>query len=159
MSAAGRVLIVDDEPALAAALRELLELDGIAVQMEQSLITLPFALRRFDPDLILIDMSMAALPASAYFEARRRKGVAGPPAALYSGRSRRELSRLAEELGADGCISKADHLDDALLRIRSLIAHGRALKAIREETDDIPRSASAAAYGPENAQRDRHRVA
>lgn len=155
-----RILIIDDEPMLAEGIKQLLELDGLVVHVEPSLITLPFIFRRFDPDLVLLDLSMPALGADAYFAARGKQSESfSPPAVLYSGRSRRELTRLAEQLGADGCISKEEDLTDIVRRIHAHAAHGRALKTIARRTDATARAASLAANEPQYAERDRDRVA
>lgn len=127
----GRVLIVDDQPEIVAGMQALLELDGLVVFHQASLITLPFRIRECHPDVILLDLGMPALSGTALFGGRGAHDLLRTDALiiLFSGRDSRELSRLTEELGADGYISKADDVNDSIRRIHSWIAHRRVLRA------------------------------
>ena len=127
----GRVLIVDDDPEIVAGLQALLELDGLTVFHQTSLITLPFRIRECDPDLILLDLGMPALSGTALFGGRGAHDLLRTDALiiLFSGRDSRDLSRLTEELGADGFISKADDVNESIRRIHTWIAHRRAIQA------------------------------
>lgn len=130
MSAAGRVLIVDDEPELAAGFRMYLEAEGYAVAVHPSLITLPMVVRSIDPDVILLDLSMPALSGHALFRAGVHRMLRTDALiVLFSGRSPRELSRLAEELGADGFLAKEGEPADAARRIGAWVMQRRALLA------------------------------
>jgi DNA-binding response OmpR family regulator len=129
MSDAGRVLIVDDEPDLTAGFRMYLELDGFVVFVHTSLITLPMVIRSMNPDLILLDLSMPALSGHALFKVGVHRVLrTDAPVVLFSGRDPRELSRLAEELGADGFLPKQTDVDDASRRIGTWITQRRALQ-------------------------------
>lgn len=126
----GRVLIVDDQPELAEGFRMYLEELGYAVAVHTSLITLPMVVRRIDPDLILLDLSMPALSGHALFTAGVHRMLrTDAPVVLFSGRSARELSRLAEELGAEGFLPKGSDLADASRRIEAWVTQRRALRA------------------------------
>lgn len=129
-AAAGRVLIVDDEPELAEGFRLYLEMEGYVVFTHTSLITLPMLMRSFDPDVILLDLSMPALSGQALC----RAGVhhilrTDALVVLFSGRGSRELSRLAEELGADGFLPKEGDTADATRQIGSWVMQRQALRA------------------------------
>ncbi|MDQ3281124.1 MAG: response regulator [Acidobacteriota bacterium] len=124
----GRVLIVDDEPSLVEGLKVFLELDGLEVSIHTSLITLPLVVREFDPDVILLDLSMPALSGTALFaKGPRRLLRTDALVVLFSGRGARELSQLAEELGAAGFLPKDCEPYDAARRIATWIAHRRAM--------------------------------
>jgi DNA-binding response OmpR family regulator len=130
MKGPGRVLIVDDEPELAEGFRLYLEADGYEVSLHTSLITLPMVIRRIDPDVILLDLSMPALSGHALF----RTGIhrllrTNAPVVLFSGRGARELSRLAEELGAEGFLPKENDPADASRQISAWVMQRRALRA------------------------------
>jgi DNA-binding NarL/FixJ family response regulator len=126
---AGRVLIVDDQPFVVAGLKAYLELDGMAVSVHNSLITLPLVVREFDPDVILLDLSMPALSGTALFAKGPRPLLrSDAPVVLFSGRDARELSRLTEELGAAGFLPKDSNPEDASRRIATWIAHRRAMQ-------------------------------
>lgn len=142
----GRVLIVDDEPDLLAGLMMLLEDEGIEVSTHSSMITLPLVVRRIDPDLILLDLSMPALSGSAVFKLGRRHLRSDAPLVLFSGRGAVELAQRAEELGADGFLAKSQEPIDIIARIQSWIDHRRAVRAAENgEGNDAFRTASAAA--------------
>src|SRR5437763_16828787 len=98
----GRVLIVDDEPELLEGMKTLLDMEGIDVIIHGSMITLPLILREADPDVVLLDISMPALSGtSALRNGLRRLLRTDGALVLFSGRSPRELTTAAEELGAD----------------------------------------------------------
>lgn len=124
----GRVVIVDDQPELAEGIKQLLELEGIVVDVQTSLITLPLMIRKFDPDLVLLDLSMPGLGGTSYFANSAHKFIRKDiPVILFSGRSSQELARLAKDLGADGYISKEQDSWDVVTRVKALITHRRAL--------------------------------
>lgn len=127
---AGRVLIVDDQPELTDGFRMYLELEGYAVFVHTSLITLPMVIRSIDPDVILLDLSMPALSGDALFKLGVHRMLrTDAPVVLFSGRGARELSRLAEELGAEGFLPKESDPEDASRRISTWVMQRRALRA------------------------------
>ena len=141
-----RVLIVDDQPDLLAGLIALLDEEGIDASVHESIITLPLVVRKIDPDLILIDLSMPALGGEAVFTMGRARLGTDAPLVLFSGRAAHELAKRAEELGADGFLAKSQEPVDIVARIQSWIDHRRAVRAAgRREGSDAPRTASAAA--------------
>ena len=134
MNRAGRVLIVDDEPDLAEGFRQYLEYDGFDVSMHTSLITLPMVVGSLDPDLILLDLSMPALSGDALLKAGVHRVLrTDAPVVLFSGRGARELSRLAEELGADGFLAKEADPADASRHIAAWVNQRRALQSAGQE--------------------------
>lgn len=141
----GRVMIIDDDHDVAEGIRLLLEDDGMVVDVRHSLITVPLTIRKFDPDVVLLDLSMPGLSGSAYFAAGAHKFIdAGVPVILFSGRTADELSRLTEELGADGFISKAQDALDVTWRVRTWVKHRRALQRAARKVTDATRTASSA---------------
>lgn len=142
----GKVLIVDDETELLQGLVCLLGEEGIDVEIHDSMITLPLVVRKIDPDLILLDLSMPALSGSAAFKVGRARLGSDAPLVLFSGRATHELAKRAEELGADGFLSKTQEPLDLIARIESWIDHRRAVRrAETEEESDASRTASAVA--------------
>lgn len=145
---AGRVLIVDDDLLVADGIKQLLEFEGLVVDVQTSLITLPLMIRQFDPDVVLLDLSMPGLGGTAYFAAGAHKFIKPEiPVILFSGRSSQELSRLSEELGADGFISKEQDAWDVVTRVKSWIKHRQAIAfaAGRKINHHGTRTASASA--------------
>jgi len=123
----GRILLIDDQPELIEGFRLLLEDEGFEATVHPSLITLPLVLRSLNPDVILLDLSMPALSGQALFATGVHRLLrTSAPIVLFSGRSPRELSEITEEIGADGFVSKAQDLDDAIRRIRLWVMKRRA---------------------------------
>ncbi|MBV9497370.1 MAG: response regulator [Acidobacteria bacterium] len=147
-SSAGRVLLVDDQPDLIEGFRQLLEVEGFEVVVHTSVITLPFTVPRVDPDVILLDLSLPALSGSALLEHGAHKILrTNVPIILFSGRSSTELSRMTEELGADGFLAKSADVNDAVRRIRMWVMNRRVLSALRKgETNHAARTAFAVAH-------------
>lgn len=140
----GRVLIVDDESELLEGLAFLLREEGIEVEIHESIITLPLVVRKIDPDLILLDLSMPALSGSAVFAMGRKRLGSDAPLVLFSGCAAHELAKRAEELGADGFLSKTQEPLDLVARIESWIDHRRAVRNV--EDFDASRTASVVAH-------------
>jgi DNA-binding response OmpR family regulator len=126
---AGRVLIIDDEPALVEGLKQYLEIEGLEVFLHTSLITLPFAMKKINPDVVLLDLSMPALSGQAVFQtSAHRLLFTDAPIILFSGREARELAQITEELGADGFLTKSIDTEDAVRRIKVWITHSKAMR-------------------------------
>jgi DNA-binding response OmpR family regulator len=140
----GKVLIVDDESELLEGLAFLLREEGIEVEIHESIITLPLVVRKIDPDVILLDLSMPALSGSAVFAMGRKRLGSDAPLVLFSGCAAHELAKRAEELGADGFLSKTQEPLDLVARIESWIDHRRAVRNV--EGFDASRTASVVAH-------------
>ena len=143
----GRVLIVDDEPDLLEGMKMLLEIEGIDVIIHGSMITMPLILREADPDIVLLAISMPALSGTSALRNGLRKLLRTDGSiVLFSGRSPRELAAAAEELGADGYITKAQDPMEIVRRIQTWIDRRRLARATErnEGFNVIARTASAA---------------
>jgi DNA-binding response OmpR family regulator len=140
----GKVLMVDDESELLEGLALLLREEGIEVEIHESIITLPLVVRKIDPDVILLDLSMPALSGSAVFAMGRKRLGSDAPLVLFSGCAPHELAKRAEELGADGFLSKMQEPLDLVARIESWIDHRQAVRNV--EDSDASRTASVVAH-------------
>ncbi|MGA8808477.1 MAG: response regulator [Thermoanaerobaculia bacterium] len=126
----GRVLFVDDEPELLAGMKALLGMEGIDVFVHDSMITLPLILPDVDPDIVLLDLSLPALSGTSALRSGLRKLLRTDGAVLlFSGRSPNELSNLANELGADGFISKTEDSMEIVRRVQTWIDRRRLKRA------------------------------
>src|SRR5947209_17081975 len=105
----GRVLIVDDHPEILEGMKMLLEMEGMDVTTHDSLITLPLILRKANPEVILLDLSLRALSGESFFRLGRERLLRHTKALviLFSGRPAAELAANAEEFGADGILPKS----------------------------------------------------
>lgn len=146
----GRVLIVDDHPEILEGMKMLLEMEGMDVTTHDSVITLPLILRKADPEVILLDLSLRALSGEAFFKLGRERLLRHTNALviLFSGRSVAELAANAEEFGADGILPKSVDAMQAVARVKTWIQQHRALRRAQQmEMNDVATgSASAAAH-------------
>lgn len=138
-STRGRVLIVDDQHDLLDGMRALLEINGVDVIMHDSMITLPLIVREADPDVVLLDVSLPALSGTAALrQGLRRLLRTDAPILLFSGRSPAELAAMADELGADGFITKAQDPTEIVTRIQTWLNRRRLMRATqRNEASNV----------------------
>jgi DNA-binding response OmpR family regulator len=130
-----RVLAVDDQPELFDGLRELLEEEHIDLVVHTSLITLPFVLREIDPDVILLDVHMPLTGTSLLRCEVRDRLPTNAPIVLFSGSDPRELSKLTEEHGANGFLSKVAEPAEI---VRHLRAWGSVRSALARKERKLP---------------------
>jgi DNA-binding response OmpR family regulator len=146
----GRVLIVDDHPEILEGMKMLLELEGMDVTTHDSVITLPLILRKADPEVILLDLSLPALSGESFFRLGRERLLRHTNAfvILFSGRPLAELAANAEEFGADGVLPKSEDAMQAVARVKTWIEQHRALRRAQrmEMTDVTTGSASASSH-------------
>jgi DNA-binding response OmpR family regulator len=146
----GRVLIVDDHPEILEGMKMLLEIEGMEVTTHDSVITLPLILRKADPEVILLDLSLPALSGESFFQLGRERLLRHTDAfvILFSGRPLAELAANAEQFGADGVLPKSEDAMQAVARVKTWIEQHRALRTAQrmEMTNVATGSASAAAY-------------
>lgn len=129
----GRVMIVDDDPAITAGMTLLLEDEGLEVHTTSSPFEFPLMLRRVEPDLVLIDLQMPALSGESVLDIVTQRDMKGDTRfVIFSGRGTPELAELTERLGADGFLQKGMDVDQMLRRIRIWISQRRLLRQRRE---------------------------
>ncbi|NJN19573.1 MAG: response regulator, partial [Oscillochloris sp.] len=115
-----RVLIVDDEPAIVAAVRERLEREGLEVQAAADGEAALVILATTPVDLVLLDIG---LPGIDGFETLRRMRAAGSEAPVIVLTARGdEIDRvLGLELGADDYVVKPFSTRELAARVRALL--------------------------------------
>lgn len=104
-SSATRVLVVDDEPAVADSLRLLLESLGAVASSESDAQLVETAIDRFHPDIVLCDLRMPRRDGRGVLENIRRR-PAPPRVVLMSAYGSLDTARDALAWGADDYISK-----------------------------------------------------
>ena len=115
---APKVLLVDDDPQVVAAMTAYFEMVGIDVLTSTSVFEIPFLIGRERPDVVLLDVGMPVLDGPKIMQSLAERVRQSTHFILFSGRSRRELAVLAEELGAVDCISKAEDMESIERRVR-----------------------------------------
>jgi CheY-like chemotaxis protein len=117
----GPILVVDDDPAILDAVREILDLEGYPVVTAANGAE---ALRRVEetrPALMLLDMRMPVLNGWEVARALRERDLALPILVMTAARDAREW---AEQIGAAGYLAKPFDLDDLLDAVERLLRAG-----------------------------------
>src|SRR5262245_50060528 len=116
-----RVLVVDDEPQIAAMLNDVLTTLGYAVQVAG---TGPDALRavpEFWPDVVLLDMALPGIPGELVLDCLHASD-AHLPIIMMTGNSDPELARTVVARGAFDCIAKPFNLTRLRLVVKAALA-------------------------------------
>jgi len=131
-----RVMVVDDEPAVAEVLRRMLVREGYSVDVfhdgEQALLALPIA----RPHLVLCDVNMPGI--SGIEVCRRMKQDPSyrlTPVVMVTGQAARDAKLQGLEAGADDFLAKPVDPQELMIRVRSLVR-------IKRYTDDLDSAAS-----------------
>jgi CheY-like chemotaxis protein len=114
----GPVLVVDDDDAILASVREILELEGYPVVTATNGAE---ALRRIEeerPALVLLDMRMPGLNGWDVARILRERGLAVPILVMTAAQDAR---RWAAQIGASGYLAKPFDLDDLLGTVERLL--------------------------------------
>jgi DNA-binding response OmpR family regulator len=115
----GRVLIIDDDPAVVRLVRLVLISDGITVESaesgEQGMLYLSDG--NPVPDLILLDLAMPGMGGKEFFREARRAGYEGP--VLFC--SAYGAVAANQELGGQGAVEKPFDPEDLLAFVQRLI--------------------------------------
>jgi DNA-binding response OmpR family regulator len=118
-----RVLVVEDDDALARVLCDNLVYDGFAVERTADAPGALAMVRSFVPDLVLLDLM---LPGGDGFEVCRE--LAGrpsrPPIVILSARGRQQDKVRGLRLGADDYVAKPFDLEELLARIHAVLRRG-----------------------------------
>ena len=115
----GAVLVVDDEPAIAAMIRDALEDHGFRVITAANGIEALRVLDRNVPAVVLLDMQMPLLDGPGFARALRERGLNVPVIVMTAGSS---AARWAKELTADAYLSKPFDID-GLVEVAGRFAH------------------------------------
>jgi len=122
LNTANRVMIVDDHPAMRQALRALLEVDGnfdVVGAADGVSGALKLAAEQ-KPDIAIVDISLKASPTGLGITTKLKFRYPSLKVLLLSLNSPADFSRLAQDAGADGYLSKSDaaeRLVEALLSV------------------------------------------
>jgi len=110
---ARRVLVVDDDEQLRYVLLETMTDDGYEVEAASNGREALAIMRRWSPDLIVLDLMMPVMDGEAFRREQLRLGLADrAPLIVLS--AAREMRGLAERVGATAAVAKPFDLDDLL---------------------------------------------
>ena len=117
-----KILLIDDSEITLAMEKAVLEARGYEVVATSTLMEFEKTLQAWKPHLILTDIHMPdATGADICRTLKNEYGTQDIPIVLFSSLPDDELSRLAEQVGADGYLSKANGLDAMGEKIDELV--------------------------------------
>jgi CheY-like chemotaxis protein len=107
-----KILLIDDSEITLAMEKSVLEARGYQVEATSNLMDFENTLRSWRPDLILTDIHMPEAQGTDICRTLKNEyGTQDIPIVLFSSLPDDELSKLAEQVGADGSLSKANGLE------------------------------------------------
>jgi CheY-like chemotaxis protein len=107
-----KILLIDDSEITLAMEKAVLESRGYEVVATSNLIEFEQTLQTWRPDLILTDIHMPEAQGTDICRTLKSEyGTQDIPIVLFSSLPDEELQQLAEQVGADGALSKANGLD------------------------------------------------
>lgn len=129
------VLLVEDEPNIIEAISFLLERDGWTVRIHQQGIDAVDAIKRVDPDVLVLDVM---LPGRSGFdilkELRSSAGLTDLPILMLTARGQTKDRELAESYGVSHYMTKPFSNDEMLSTVRNLYAKATALSSPQDES-------------------------
>ena len=117
-----KILIVDDEPGIRAALSQLLEYEGYVVRQASNAVDALSEYAKFTPDLVFMDVKMAGIDG---LEALKRLREQDPRAivVMISGHGTIQTAVEATQLGAYDFLEKPLDTDRILVTLRNALQH------------------------------------
>jgi DNA-binding response OmpR family regulator len=121
MTAAKRVLIVEDDKAIARLLRDNLEYEGFVVETcDNGRDALP-SVKRFTPDLLLLDLMLPHGADGFDICKALNESPTRVPVIILSARAQKEDRIKGLTLGADDYVTKPFALDELLARVHAVL--------------------------------------
>ncbi len=114
-----RVLIVEDEPALADSIRYGLEREGYECTVLSDGIRAVDFVRSWRPDLVLLDLMLPGMPGTDVCREIRRIG--NVPIVMVTAKDTEADKVLGLELGADDYITKPFSMRELIARVRAVL--------------------------------------
>lgn len=120
--AKAKILVVDDEPPLRLLVQKILELDGYAVKTAASGMDALKEVRREQPDLVILDLSMPGIDGFATCSMLKRDSNFRAPVIVLSARIGERDILQAKEAGCDAFIHKPVKREELLAKVAELLA-------------------------------------
>lgn len=131
-----RVLVVDDEPAVAELLRRLLVKEGYEVNVAGDGDAALAGVVQYHPHVVLLDVNMPGPTGiEVCYRIKNNPATRLTPVIMVTGMSDREKRLESLEAGADDFLGKPVDTQELLVRVRSLVR-------IKRYTDDLDSAAS-----------------
>lgn len=140
------ILIVDDDDAIRAVLRECLEMEGFVTVEASSGAEVKPLLESQAVDLITLDINLGG--ESGFDLAREIRALRNIPIVMITGRGDTIDRVVGLELGADDYIAKPFHLREVVARIRAVLRrYDSAESAVRATADQATEKQERYAFG------------
>lgn len=118
-----KILIIDDSEITLAMEKSVLEARGYDVRAAATLQQFEELLKQFRPHLILTDIHMPEAKGTDICRTLKNEyGTQDIPIVLFSSLNDEELGKLAEQVGADGFLSKANGLEALGEKVDELVS-------------------------------------
>ena len=122
MAARRRILLIDDSEITLAMEKSVLESRGYEVKATSTLVEFEKTLESFKPDLILTDLHMPDAKGTDICRTLKNEfKTQDIPIVIFSSLGDEELGKLAQQVGADGFLSKANGLEALGEKIDELV--------------------------------------
>jgi two-component system response regulator BaeR len=135
MSGAAELLIVEDEPKIAAAMRDWLSAAGYAIRLSDGGDGVVDAVRAQPPDLLLLDVMLPGEDGLSI--CRRVREFSDLPIILVTARVEEIDRLLGLDLGADDYVCKPFSLRELGARVRALLRRARPASRAAVADDDV----------------------
>lgn len=124
-----QILVVEDDRAMSAGIRDVLDMAGYKVQLAENGREALEVLAGFRPDLIISDIMMPEMDGYELLEELRRQPQwAAVPFIFLTAKRQRADIRIGKQLGADDYLVKSVDLDDLLVVVRAKLDRAIVLK-------------------------------
>jgi len=120
-----RILVCEDNPAIAAMLRTVLRTDGFEVLSAGSLVEARHALEDGSPDLLLLDLVFPDSETAGWDFLDEARRCTGSPIIVISGLGRASNRIRALRGGADDYITKPFDLEEVRARVQAVLRRGQ----------------------------------
>jgi len=117
-----RILVVDDDPLLAAALRRPLAYEGFDVEVASSGEEALTSVREHSPDLVILDILLPGIDGLEV--CRRLRQASDVPVLMLTARSEVPERVAGFEAGADDYLGKPFAFEELLMRVKALLRRG-----------------------------------
>lgn len=123
------ILVVDDDPAVSGAIREILQPEGFEIECPpEPRSALMDALRRV-PDLVILDVNMPAMTGWEFCAILRRQSATREvPVLFLTGRAEVKDRITAMQLGGSDFLAKPFGAADLRRKVRSLVSESHAVE-------------------------------
>lgn len=124
-----RIVVVDDDPKIRGAVRELLAPEGFAVECPSDPRMALAAVIRDVPDLVILDVNMPDMSGWEFCAIlRRQSATRGLPVLFLTGRSEVRDRITAMQLGGSDYLAKPFGADELRRKVRSLLSESHAME-------------------------------